>query len=248
MAAAASLAAVAALASPAAATAKGGGDTASAVRAAPANTPPEIPDRLATSPATDCAGGTIGNTPVTLMAGVEDADSVSLTARFQVFDGDGTDPVTDVSVSAMTGGTATAHGIDLPSGDYRWRVRATDSAGAASAWTAFCVFSVDRVRPDLPPTVSSVEFPDGDAGWPADTGDAGTPGIFTLGANGVEDVVSYLWYSSFDPTRHEGSVPPGGAAEVTITPPFRGPHVLYVQSLDAAGNPSDTREYLFYAN
>ncbi|MFD7418655.1 hypothetical protein ACFV9B_44700, partial [Kitasatospora purpeofusca] len=104
------------------------------------------------------------------MARVQDSDSPYLTAQFQVFDADGADPVAERSVDAMAGGTAAASSIDLPSGDYRWRVRATDSGGAASAWTGFCAFSVDRVRPDRPPTVVSEEFPDGDAGWPADTG------------------------------------------------------------------------------
>ncbi|MFJ9503047.1 FG-GAP-like repeat-containing protein [Streptomyces anulatus] len=244
---AASLGTVAALAPPAAAAPGLSRTTASADRARPANTPPEIPDRLATSPATACAGGFIGNTPTTLMARVQDADSPSLTAQFQVFDAGNTAPVAERSVAATTGGTAAASSIDLPSGDYRWRVRATDSGGAASAWTGFCAFSVDRVRPDRPPTVVSEEFPDGDAGWPADTGDARTPGTFTLGANGVEDVVSYVWSSTFDPQQREVSVSPGGTADVTATPLTGGPHMLYVHSVDRSGNRSDTTTYRFYA-
>ncbi|MGW7096786.1 FG-GAP repeat domain-containing protein [Streptomyces sp. NPDC054874] len=244
---AASLGTVAALAPPAAAAPGLSRTTASADRARPANTPPELPDRLATSPATACAGGFIGNTPTTLMARVRDADSPSLTAQFQVFDADGADPVAERSVAATAGSTATAYSIDLPSGDYRWRVRATDSGEAASAWTGFCAFSVDRVRPDRPPTVVSEEFPDADAGQPADTGDARTPGTFTLGANGVEDVVSYVWYSTFDAQQRKVSVSPGGAADVTATPLTGGPHMLYVYSVDRSGNRSDTTTYHFYA-
>ncbi|MER6701232.1 VCBS repeat-containing protein [Streptomyces fimicarius] len=211
------------------------------------NLPPEIPDRLATSPETACAGGFIGNTRTTLMARVDDADSPSLTAQFQVFDADGTDPVAERSVAATAGGTASASSIDLPSGDYRWRVRATDPAGAASAWTDHCLFSVDRVRPDRPPTVSSEEFPDGDSGWPPVTGDARTPGTFTFGANGVDDVVGYVWYSTFDPQQREVAVSPGGTADVTATPLSGGPHMLYVYSVDRSGNRSDTTTYRFYA-
>ncbi|MFI0931388.1 FG-GAP repeat domain-containing protein [Streptomyces sp. NPDC021019] len=245
---AASLGTVAALAPPAAAAAPGISRTAASVdRASLANTPPGIPDRLATSPPTECAGGFIGNTSTTLMARVEDAESPSLTAQFQVFDADGTGPVAERSVTATAGGIAAASSIDLPSGDYRWRVRATDPAGAASAWTGYCVFSVDRVRPDQPPTVSSEEFPDGDAGWPAETGAARTPGTFTFGANGVDDVVEYVWYSTFDAQRRKVSASPGGTAEVTATPLTGGPHMMYVHSLDRSGNRSDTTTYRFYA-
>ncbi|MFJ2027021.1 FG-GAP-like repeat-containing protein [Streptomyces sp. NPDC087897] len=247
MAVAASLGTIATPAPPAAAAPEGSRATASADRARMANTPPGLPDRLATSPATECAGGFIGNTRTTLMARVDDADSPSLTAQFQVFGADGTDPVAERSVAAVAGGTATASSIDLPSGDYRWRVRATDSAGAASAWTGYCVFSVDRVRPDRPPTVSSEEFPDGEAGWPADTGDARTPGTFTFGPGGVDDVVGYVWYSTFDPRHREVSVSAGGTADVTATPLSGGPHMLYVYSVDRSGNRSDTTTYRFYA-
>ncbi|MEI5035582.1 hypothetical protein RB201_31870 [Streptomyces sp. S1A(2023)] len=247
MAVAASLGTVAALAPPAAAAPGLSRTTASADRAHLANTPPGIPDRLATSPATACAGGFIGNTPTTLMARVEDAESPLLTAQFQVFDADGTGPVAERSVAATAGSTATASSIDLPSGDYRWRVRATDPTGAASAWTGYCVFSVDRVRPDQPPAVSSEEFPDGDAGWPAETGAARTPGTFAFGANGVDDVVEYVWYSTFDSQRRKVSASPGGTAEVTATPLTGGPHMMYVHSLDRSGNRSDTTTYRFYA-
>ncbi|MFJ9321699.1 FG-GAP repeat domain-containing protein [Streptomyces globisporus] len=247
MALAASLSTVAVLAPPAAAAPDESRAAASTGGARPVNVVPEIPDHLATSPATACAGGFIGNTRTTLMARVDDSDSPSLTAQFQVFDADGTAPVAERSVAATAGGTATASSIDLPSGDYRWRVRATDQAGAASAWTDYCLFSVDRVRPDRPPTVSSEEFPDGDAGWPAETGDARTPGTFAFGANGVDDVVGYVWYSTFDAQQREVSVSPGGTVDVTATPLSGGPHMLYVYSVDRSGNRSDTTTYRFYA-
>ncbi|MFF8294178.1 FG-GAP repeat domain-containing protein [Streptomyces globisporus] len=247
MAVAASLSTVAVLAPPAAAAPGESRAAASTGGARLANVPPEIPDRLATSPETACTGGFIGNTRTTLLARVDDADSPSLTAQFQVFDADGTDPVAERSVAATAGGTASAASLDLPSGDYRWRVRATDPAGAASPWTDHCLFSVDRVRPDRPPTVSSEEFPDGDAGWPAETGDARTPGTFTFGARGVDDVVGYVWYSTFDAQQREVPVSPGGTADVTVTPLSGGPHMLYVYSVDRSGNRSDTTTYRFYA-
>ncbi|MGW3933100.1 FG-GAP repeat domain-containing protein [Streptomyces microflavus] len=242
----ASLGTVAALAPPAAASADSARSTASAVHTSAANTPPRIPDRLVTSPATECAGGFVGNTQLTLLARVRDADSISLTAQFQVFASGGTEPVADASVGATAGSTA-SYRADLPSGDYRWRVRAEDGEGATSAWTGFCTFSVDRVRPDKPPTVSSQEFPDGSGGWPAETGEARTPGTFTLGAAGVDDVVGYVWYTSFDPKQREVSVSPGGTADVTATPLTGGPHMLYVYSVDRSGNRSDTTTYHFYA-
>ncbi|MFD9426050.1 MULTISPECIES: VCBS repeat-containing protein [unclassified Streptomyces] len=109
-------------------------------------------------------------------------------------------------------------------------------------------FSVDRVRPDKPPVVSSEEFPDGDNGWPENTGNARTPGTFTLGANGVDDVVTYVWYTDSEPQLRQVSVPAGSEAAITYTPLNKGLSRLYAYSIDAAGNHSDTMTYRFYAN
>ncbi|MEV5684165.1 VCBS repeat-containing protein [Streptomyces sp. NPDC052164] len=211
------------------------------------NTPPETPYGRGTSPATACTGGAVGNTRTALYAWVDDVDSADLTARFQVFGSEGTSPVAEVPVSATRGTSATAL-VDLPTGSYHWRVRAEDSAGAVSAWTDSCVFSVDRVRPDKPPVVSSEEFPDGDNGWPENTGNARTPGTFTLGPNGVDDVVTYVWYTDSEPQLRQVSVSAGSGAAITYTPLNKGLNRLYAYSIDAAGNRSDTMTYRFYAN
>ncbi|NGO72677.1 hypothetical protein G5C65_30870, partial [Streptomyces sp. SB3404] len=104
-------------------------------------------------------------------------------------------------------------------------------------------------RPSTPPGVSSPDFPDGDAGWPATTGEVRTQGTFTLASGGEKDVVTYEYWMDSRPDPVKVDAPsPGADADVKLTPNWAGPQNLYVRSIDRAGNRSDTRTYLFYAN
>ncbi|MEU8764144.1 FG-GAP-like repeat-containing protein [Streptomyces sp. NPDC048659] len=208
--------------------------------------PPRTPSGLGTNPATSCAnGGLVGNTRVSVYALVDDPDAGNLNAEFQVFPAGSGTPSATASISANRGRVATWSVPDgaLPTGDYRWRVRAVDSDGLASGWSETCAFSVDRTRPDRQPVIGSTTFPNGDKGWPSSTGRARTAGTFTFGANGVPDVKEIRWSTDFDPRTR--SVAPGGG--VSITPPGYGPHYVYAYSVDAAGNRSDLATYLYYA-
>ncbi|MFF5711811.1 FG-GAP-like repeat-containing protein [Streptomyces sp. NPDC012756] len=211
------------------------------------NNPPQTPTGLGTNPRTDCAtGGLIGNTTVSLYAFVTDPNAGNLSAQFQVFrDGN---MVADEWIPGLRDRVSTLTVPDdrLPTGTYTWRVRAYDQS-QYSDWSQTCTFSVDRTRPARAPRIDSADFPNGDAGWPAGTGGARTPGSFTISANGVDDVVRYGYYTDWDPEVKTVWVSAGGETTVTLTPPGVGPHFAYAFSQDAAGNRSDTGTYLFYA-
>ncbi|WP_037837414.1 ricin-type beta-trefoil lectin domain protein [Streptomyces sp. NRRL S-244] len=210
------------------------------------NNPPATPSTLGTNPSTSCTdGGLVGDAHVGLYATIDDPDGGNLQAEFQIFKaGQGT-PAATQSIPANRGRVATwlVPDVNLPGGDYTWKVRAKDQDNAYSGWSATCKFSVDRARPSKPPVISSPQFPNGKDGWPATTGKARTPGSFTFGANGVTDAKEILYYTDSEPGPR--SVAPGGT--VTLTPPGSGPRVVYAYSVDKAGNRSDTTAYLYYA-
>ncbi|MFD8981027.1 DNRLRE domain-containing protein [Streptomyces sp. NPDC059564] len=207
--------------------------------------PPAV-SAQATDPVTACTGGLIGNTQVSLSATVDGPDSGSLSAEFQVFKAGTATPQRTMAIPAVKGRPVTwpVADADLPSGDYTWNARGVDAAsGTASAWSRTCAFSVDRTRPTAPPAISSPEFPNGDNGQPDHTGAARTPGTFTFGTGGVEDLAEIVYWSDADAVRR--TVAPGGSA--TITPLATGPQRVYAYSVDKAGNRSDTANHLFYA-
>ncbi|MFI7368038.1 FG-GAP-like repeat-containing protein [Streptomyces sp. NPDC050149] len=216
------------------------------------NTPPKPPYALGTNPKSSCtSGGLIGNTTVSLHATLDDPEAGNLTAEFQVFKSGTATPVISQSLSTLKRRAVTLvlPAASTPTGSYTWKVRAKDHDGASSDWSATCKFTLDRTRPSNPPTISSIQFPDGTAGVPASTGAARTWGTFTLAPNAVADAVAYTWWTDFDPDQNEVSLATAGtSASVKVRPPGYGPHFLYAYSIDAAGNRSDTATYLFYAS
>ncbi|GHB54795.1 hypothetical protein GCM10010331_48140 [Streptomyces xanthochromogenes] len=214
------------------------------------NNPPQTPYNLTTSPATSCdAGGTIGNTPISLSAQVKDKDKGNLKAHFQVFKQGVTKAVVDTEIPALNNRYASVvlPGEAVPSGTYTWKVQTRDQDNATSDWTKTCKFSVDRERPSQPPTITSTVFPNGDAGWPDEpNGNVNDDGHFTFGPNGVKDVVAYHWWTDTDPRVNVAQV--GSAWTTEASPPNAGPHLVYAFSVDKAGNRSDTASYLYYAD
>ncbi|GAA0942779.1 hypothetical protein [Virgisporangium aurantiacum] len=109
-----------------------------------------------------------------------------------------------------------------------------------SPWSAECRFTVDTVRPSHAPTVTSTDYPD-------DGGSHGGPGIagaFTFSANGDPDVVGYR-YGFWSPSEFVAAETPGGSVTVDITPTSPWSQYLYVQSVDRAGNVSESAAYEF---
>ncbi|MDK1475614.1 DNRLRE domain-containing protein [Streptomyces sp. 549] len=236
------------------------------------NREPKAPWNLDTVPSThngtDCGISSqvwVGNTDVRLSAYVSDPDGGSVRVQFHLW-ATGKRNVApglllDKSVTVTSKTTGTYAHITVPksllnqhvgaaNGHFSWKAKAHD-AHSSSDWTPplgepGCRFAFDPNRPSAMPTVDSVEYPDGTDG---DQGAAArTPGVFSLGSGGVTDVVEYRYDLNRNPPT--SSVKPasaGGTAKVTITPTSTGPHTLYVQSVDRAGNSSDTQRYTFYA-
>ncbi|MFE3197305.1 FG-GAP-like repeat-containing protein [Embleya sp. NPDC059237] len=210
------------------------------------NTPPQTPANRATDPSTPCTGGIIGRTDqVVLFARADDAEDNNLTAEFHYWKDGSTDGPTKVYRDISRGTVARA---EIPAsaldGTYRWDVRIFDGR-VFSPWAGQCLFTVDGSRPAELPGVSSPQFP---AGNPDQAAQVRTPGDFTFTANGVADVTRYQWWTESDPkVRDVPATSVGGPATISFTPTVAGSNYLYVRSLDAAGNRSDVRNYLYYA-
>lgn len=250
-------------------------DAKSAVLSTTYNTRPDVPSNLDTSPVStrnnDGCGdtapyGSIGNTDFYLNAKVRDPDGGTVKATFHLwptghrFEADGglvinkTASVTSGTVARVKVSKAELEPfMDVANGNFSWKAKA-DDGDAESDWNPTkgapgCRFVFDPERPSTPPGVSSPDFPDGSEGWPADTGEVRTAGTFTFSASGVNDVVSYEYWMDSKPNHATVPAPePGADVTIEFTPHLAGPQNLYVQSIDKAGNPSDTRTYLFYAN
>ncbi|MFJ9591572.1 DNRLRE domain-containing protein [Streptomyces virginiae] len=116
----------------------------------------------------------------------------------------------------------------------------------SSAWKHFAPATAKletTIGRPVPPVISSPEFPDAANGVPAQTGKARTPGTFTFGTGGADNIEKIVYWSDFDP--REVSVAPGASA--VITPTASGPHTIYAYSLDKAGRRSDQAIYRFWA-
>ncbi|MER5483021.1 hypothetical protein ABT024_07365 [Streptomyces sp. NPDC002812] len=104
----------------------------------------------------------MGHNDLALTAVLRDGDGGTVTPQFVVTTAAGAAvPVTYVN-SVSSGGTATGLVLarNLPTGSYKWKVRAKDEEGAYSAFTADCAFSVDAEAPTEPVTVTEEDAPD----------------------------------------------------------------------------------------
>ncbi|OKK21864.1 hypothetical protein AMK16_00930 [Streptomyces sp. CB00455] len=212
-----------------------------------------VPDKIterSTDPSVPCTGGIIGTTDqIVLRARLKDKDKedTSLSAEFHYWK-DGAPTPTKVLRTASNGSVAQlpipAKGLD---GTYRWDVRTVDKVGSTGPWAGQCVFTIDRTRPDKTPSVKSLQFPENEDD-PEKTSFTRTQGTFTLGAGGVKDVTAFEWWTDSNPKVNKASpTSPGGSVDVVYTPTTAGPQRLFVHSLDASGNRSNLKEYLFYA-
>ncbi|MFE2845727.1 DNRLRE domain-containing protein [Streptomyces scopuliridis] len=147
---------------------------------------------------------------------------------------------------------------------YSWRVRSFDDAGSSSGYSPKntpCRFVLDTAAP-RPPEISSTDFPnadDAENGFSTQPEDAiwskkkfGTPGSFTVRALN-KDVVRYEYgFNSpsytFSMSRTAGSETTVSATISDAKPPTAGPNVLYVRTVDGAGNVSDPTKYFFYVS
>lgn len=179
-------------------------------------------------------------TPV-LSAKALDGDGSEVTLDYEVWTSGGTSALrTGSSASVASGAQANWTPASLPTGSYKWRVRAGDGS-ATSAWSAFRTLTVDTTAPAAS-TVSSSAFPAGQwSGSPDGAGDF--TGGFTL-TPPASDVKEIQW--KLDGGAWQSMATAGTA--VTAKPVFRaGKHTLTARTKDAAGNGSAETNFTFYA-
>ncbi|MEO3748608.1 LamG-like jellyroll fold domain-containing protein [Plantactinospora sp. B5E13] len=129
----------------------------------------------------------------------------------------------------------------LPDGRYEWQARSdsrqTDAVN--SGYTDLCYFRVDATKPSVP-TVTA----------PAGPFTEGRDVVLSVSAsdpevNGFHSGLDRYEYSWNTPV-FDQKVTTSGTATVTRTAATAGRHVLYVRSVDTAGNVSDERAYTFF--
>ncbi|MFC7759823.1 RHS repeat domain-containing protein [Catellatospora bangladeshensis] len=201
-----------------------------------------------TAPSTICATGTgrpyINTATPQLATTVSDADNSPVRALFEWWAVGGTAAIGGATTGyapSMTRFTTTVPaGAFSDGGSYQWRVRGAD-ATIAGNWSPWCELTVDVTAPHAGPTVSSATYPAGE--W---HGSAGTAADFVIGAAGVADVSAYSYgFDTNPPTVVVSASSLGADVSINLTPMADGPHKLFVQSQDRAGNLSPITEYGF---
>ncbi|MFJ4780283.1 FG-GAP-like repeat-containing protein [Streptomyces sp. NPDC088762] len=212
------------------------------------NTLPVTPYDRSSDPSVPCTGGApIGTTDqVVLRARIADNEDNSLSAEFHYWNANDYGTLKTAKVPVTSGNMAELRipAAPLGSNTYRWDVRGNDGT-ADGPWAGQCVFTIDATRPSSLPGVSSVQFPENN---PDTTGYVRTEGTFKVTSGGETDITKYEWWTESDP-KVQVATPAavGGSVDVKFTPTTAGPQVMYVRSLDASGNRSDLKSYLFYA-
>lgn len=214
-----------------------------------------------TAPDKSCVTGAgrpfLPNDKPVLVAGASDPDSANLSVRFEL-----TDVTTGKVVQTTTDGPKAYRAGDkyvdykaqvspdmVHGHTYKWHAIAKDDKLESLVWSDWCEYSVDREKPNVSPAVTSTDFP-----TDAANKKPGEFGVVTFSANGVKDsaygndVDFYEWAIGDDNPRNKAdTTTTGGSAQATITASTFGPNVLYVRSVDRAGNRSDVTRYVFRA-
>lgn len=211
------------------------------------NWPPSKPSNLnTTSPPTVCDAGNTrpwvtDNTPI-VRATIDDpdGDNVQMVVQYRRM----TASADWVQLPATTPRSPGVISLQLPvlsDFSYQWRATATDGIGWSGWSPQTCEFSLDTIRPDRPPLITSSHYPEEQ--WAGGIGEAGT---FSFSANGVPDVDKYYYSLNSEAlNRSVDNATLGGSASVNLAPAEFGPNTLYVQSVDRAGNVSPVATYVF---
>jgi hypothetical protein len=133
---------------------------------------------------------------------------------------------------------------------YKWHAQTYDGStgklkdSGYSEWSDWCEFVVDVKAPTTKPHVAPVAS---ETGLPV-----GSKRHFTFSANGnadpvfKNDVEFYEWDLGNDtPTRKADPAALGGNATIEVPTSTFGPNVLYVRSVDRAGNRGPLEKYFF---
>jgi hypothetical protein len=185
-----------------------------------------------------------------------DGSQASLRPNFELYAGSSTTP-TSLKPTTWTGsGTAgTVPTTTLTENTYHFRARTEYKytyGGTTSylygSWSSSCYFKVDSKGPPKP-TITSIndQYPECAGttckGSP-ETGSVGMTGKFTITA-GATDVRRYLIQLNGVQIEDKLYTVNTTSHTTSVTPDQRLTNILRVQTFDAAGNPGETRDYLF---
>ncbi|MFI7601213.1 LamG-like jellyroll fold domain-containing protein [Actinoplanes sp. NPDC049681] len=172
-----------------------------------------------------------------------------------------------------TNGSDWGVNVELPDGDYQWKVTAKNADGLwAPAWSGYKYFTVDATAPN-PPSIKSTQFPPGQVG--AKYSDKG---VFALSNDRKNNVTGYLfcldgdlngvvyannkgtqwvagttikpgtvYYAKADNKDGTGTVVTNGSAGLTFAPGRAGLHKVMAKAVDQAGSTSGQTTYQFNA-
>ncbi|MFJ9921772.1 LamG-like jellyroll fold domain-containing protein [Streptomyces rubiginosohelvolus] len=185
-----------------------------------------------------------------------DGSKAILRPNFELYAGSSTSPTSLKPSTWTASGTAgTMPTATLGQNTYHFRARTEykytyggTTGYLYGPWSSYCYFKVDSKGPPKP-TVTSVnnQYPEC-AGTTCtsspETGSVGMTGKFTIGA-GATDVRRYLTYLNGIKVEDKTYTANTASHTVTVTPDKRLTNTLRVQTYDAAGNPGETRDYLF---
>ncbi|MFD8833166.1 hypothetical protein ACFVZ1_23680, partial [Bacillus subtilis] len=192
-------------------------------------------------------GDVIGNSGLALTVKLTDKDGGTITPEFQVLNATtGASVPVKRHAAVASGGTATAtvEATDLPTGTYKWRVRARDGEATYSPYSAYCAFSVDRQGPTAKVTVTTS---DGKSAGDSSVKHPGRTPVQLTVSNPAGDLAGFCWaadhpISVSSTVCHAANWVPvqAGAhtATITVTPTGYPNTKLYVLAFDKADNHS----------
>lgn len=184
-----------------------------------------------------------------------DGSNASLRPNFEVHAGSSTTPAKlNPSTWTASGTAGSVPTAKLTSGTtYKFRARTQyryTYSGTTSylygPWSSYCYFKVDVSAPPRP-TVTSVEYPEcvgTTCEASPETGSVGQTGVFKINA-GATDVRRYDIWLNGTLLESKKFTTNTASYERRVTPTKRLTNTLRVQTFDAAGNPSQSKDYLF---
>ncbi|WP_307666849.1 LamG domain-containing protein [Streptomyces sp. V2I9] len=186
-----------------------------------------------------------------------DGSKAVLRPNFELYAGSSTSPTSLKPSTWTASGTAgtmpTATLAENTTYHFRARTEYKYTYGGTTGylygpWSSSCYFKVDSKGPPKP-TVTSVnnQYPEcagTSCASSPETGSVGMTGRFTIGA-GATDVRRFVTHLNGVKVEDKTYTADTASHTVTITPDKRLTNTLRVQTFDAAGNPGETRDYLF---
>jgi Concanavalin A-like lectin/glucanases superfamily len=201
-------------------------------------------------------GKSIASNPIALKAAAiqsKDGDELQATFKYWLTSTPST-TYTGLSANNLASGAPASY--SLPStftsaladgNNVAWQVE-TSNGEWSSGWSPTCTFTAEPTAPDAPSIAANATYPAGVTG-----ADAGTSAKFQISGNtGGAAAVKFYYLLDKAPVTSgtpasETATASANAASVTVTPDAPGPHTLYVDGVDAAGDVSSTASYGFIA-